>query len=578
MDFAQKPLFRQRDKNILYISDLPPNTIETDLNLFLQKYKDDIIRINIIPHFSSLQNQNQNLRAKVVFKDSESANNARIEMNLRKLKGHAIRLMWEEKDNSIRYNNSTNLFIKNIPFNKQPREVYEYFMQFGDIFSCKLIEDINGNHLGYGYITYYEPESAQSAIRNCDGKNIWGSILEVKYFKKKNERMSTFGPQVPKIYLTNFPGNYNENEIIQICKNYGEINYCKINTETIGRVYAIVGFSKIESVELAKEKLNGKNISGYNLYCEIYKEHKNDANANYNLNNFQRNFSSQINDNKMCNLYIKNIPFTVNDSMLKKVFSKFGEIKSAKIEMYKVVNKIGDEFKEIPTSKGFGYVLFENPESAKNAREELNGKFLPGFESWNHPLTIEYLIPKSQRNFMLSQEYNNNDILNRNINNNINNNRFYNGINNQFNNCNTPQIPNRFNYNQQNQNLNQYGRKDYSYLYQNSNVSNNNNYQNDNNNNQTNNELSVNSEMFNINYFNNIENNEDKKSYLGEIIFKQIEEHPLAQEHNMTMDTIGKITGMIINIDNINEIIETCQNKKLLTSRINEALGLLGQK
>ena len=84
--------------------------------------------------------------------------------------------------------------------------------------------------------------------------------------------------------------------------------------------------------------------------------------------------------------------------------------------------------------------------------------------------------------------------------------------------------------------------------------------------------------MFNINYFNNIENNEDKKSYLGEIIFKQIEEHPLAQEHNMTMDTIGKITGMIINIDNINEIIETCQNKKLLTSRINEALGLLGQK
>ena len=67
--------------------------------------------------------------------------------------------------------------------------------------------------------------------------------------------------------------------------------------------------------------------------------------------------------------------------------------------------------------------------------------------------------------------------------------------------------------------------------------------------------------MFNINYFNNIENNEDKKSYLGEIIFKQIEEHPLAQEHNMTMDTIGKITGMIINIDNINEIIESYKKK-----------------
>ncbi len=565
-----------QDKTMLYLTDFPLSVTNLEMQECLSNYKDKIVYINQEQNPKN-KDKRKPFSIKVLFKDYESANKCRIEMNLRKIHQKSIRIMWEERDSSIRYNTKNNLFFKNIPKSTTPREVYEYFMQFGDIFSCKLIEDINGNHLGYGYITYYEPESAQSAIRNCDGKNIWGSILEVKYFKKKNERMSTFGPQVPKIYLTNFPGNYNENEIIQICKNYGEINYCKINTETIGRVYAIVGFSKIESVELAKEKLNGKNISGYNLYCEIYREHKNDTNANYNLNNFQRNFSSQINDNKMCNLYIKNIPFTVNDSTLKKVFSKFGEIKSAKIEMYKVVNKIGDEFKEIPTSKGFGYVLFENPESAKNAREELNGKFLPGFESWNHPLTIEYLIPKSQRNFMLSQEYNNNDILNRNINNNINNNRFYNGINNQFNNFNTPQISNRFNYNQQNQNLNQYGRKDYSYLYQNSNVSNNNNY-NDNNNNQSNNELSVNSEMFNAIYFNGLENNEDKKSYLGEIIFKQIEEHPLAQEHNMTMDTIGKITGMIINIDNINEIIETCQNKKLLTSRINEALGLLGQK
>ena len=128
MDFTQKP-FRPKDKNILYISDLPPNTIETDLQLFLQKYKESIILINIIYHTNPL-NQNQNLHAKVVFKDSESANKARIEMNLRKLKGHAIRLMWDEKDNSIRYNSSTNLFIKNIPFNIQPREVYEYFINF----------------------------------------------------------------------------------------------------------------------------------------------------------------------------------------------------------------------------------------------------------------------------------------------------------------------------------------------------------------------------------------------------------------------------------------------------------------
>jgi hypothetical protein len=166
---------------------------------------------------------------------------------------------------------------------------------------------------------------------------------------------------------------------------------------------------------------------------------------------------------------------------------------------------------------------------------------------------------------MLNQEFNNN-------------NRVYNiNNNNQFGNFNNSQSNyNKFNYNQQNQNINQFGRKDYSdFNNQNSNFS---IMQNSINNSQNNKDYSITSEMIDMNYFNNIETIEDKRSYLGEIIFKQIEEHPLAQEHNMTMDTIGKITGMIINIDNINEIIETCQKKELLTSRIYEALELLRQK
>ena len=61
-------------------------------------------------------------------------------------------------------------------------------MKFGDISSCKLIEDIYGNHLGYGYITYYDPESSSNAIKNYNGKSIWNNkIIEVKYLKKKTK-------------------------------------------------------------------------------------------------------------------------------------------------------------------------------------------------------------------------------------------------------------------------------------------------------------------------------------------------------------------------------------------------------
>ena len=73
--------------------------------------------------------------------------------------------MWHEKDNSVRYNNTANIFIKGIGETK-PREVYEAFSKFGEIISTKICEDEEGNLLGYGYINYYSLESAEKAIKN----------------------------------------------------------------------------------------------------------------------------------------------------------------------------------------------------------------------------------------------------------------------------------------------------------------------------------------------------------------------------------------------------------------------------
>ena len=44
------------------------------------------------------------------------------------------------------------------------------------------------------------------------------------------------------------------------------------------------------------------------------------------------------------------------------------------------------------------------------------------------------------------------------------------------------------------------------------------------------------------------------------------------------METIGKITGMIIELPDLNEIIEILENQDILNSRIEEALNLLENK
>ena len=524
------------EKNILYISDLPYNTNETDIKLFLKRYGDSVSLIALNQKYH-IENDTRPLSAKVIFKDYNTANQARIEMNLRKLKGHAIRLMWEERDNSIRYNSKTNLFVKGIPFNVQPREVYEYFMKFGDISSAKLKDDPEGNHLGYGYVTYYKPESAENAIKNTNGKIIWpGGPLQVDYFKKKNERISTSGPEVSKLYITNFPGDFTEDNIIELTKEFGAILSCSIKTEKIGRRYALVCYENEEAANRAKENLEGKNIYGYNLFCKIMndKNYPEEINYNRNKNNnqnkrfFQRNIPGFVNsNNNMCNLFIKDIPYSIKEKEFKEIFEKYGKIISAKLETYDLITNIGGKTAKTPTSKGFGYVCYEDQEVAKKVKDSLNGKYLPGYEFWKKPLTIEYFLSKSQK------EMNNMNIHNTN----------------NFNN-------NSYNYNYQyinNQNI--YKQQIQPQLMQN------NNYNN--------------TPAFEFNKYNNLSDEKSKKEYLGEIIYAQIYNGPLINNMNEKNNVVSKITGMILDIENIEEIIRISIDSELLKNKVNEALNLL---
>lgn len=510
------------DKNILYISDLPYNTNETDIKLFFKRYGDNVSLITINQKYHN-ENDTRPINGKVIFKDYETANKARVEMNLRKLKGHAIRLMWEERDNSIRYNSTTNLFIKGIPFNVQPREVYEYFMKFGDISSAKLKENAEGNHLGYGYVTYYKPESAENAIKNTNGKMMWGGgPLQVDYFKKKNERLSTAGPEVFKLYITNFPGDYTENDIIQLTKEFGAILSCNIKTEKIGRRYALVCYETEEAANRAKENLENKNIHGYNLFCKIVndKNYPEEVQLNKNRNNnnnkrfFQRYRPGFVNNNNnMCNLFIKEIPYLIKEKEFIDIFSKYGKIVSAKLETYNLITNIGDQTVSTPTSKGYGYVCYEDQEVAKKVKDGLNGQFLPGYEHWKNPLIIEYFLSKSQKE-MSNLNYENTHYSN-------------------------------YNYMQPMQ---------FKYIE---------------------NSDKQNTSNFDLIKYNNLYNDESKKEYLGEIIYDQVFNSPLINDKSEKDKVAGKITGMILGIGNNEEIIRICTDNESLNRNITEALNLL---
>ena len=68
---------------------------------------------------------------------------------------------------------------------------------------------------------------------------------------------------------------------------------------------------------------------------------------------------------------------------------------------------------------------------------------------------------------------------------------------------------------------------------------------------------------------------EDKKDYLGEKIYKELQDNSIIKDKGLDAEIIAKITGMIIGIPNNEEIINTLEAPQLLEERIKEALALL---
>ena len=544
-----------KKKNILFISELPENINKTELENFFADYKSDIFTMQID---SNHKRHDNTKRATIIFKEHDKAAEARNNLNMKKLKGKALNIMWHETDNSVRYNNKANLFVKGIPANAQPRQIYELFAKYGEIISCKICENEDGDFLGYGYINYYNLDSANNAIQNLNNTKFLDSDLEVEHFQRKNERL-----QAPEencsLYIKNIPEKYiKTEELKKLFSKFGTITFSKMFKDENNRDYAIIIFSEAGNARKAKEELNDKKLNEKDelpLYVDLLQ--KKSERKRILANKITENNNKLNQENKNCNLYVKNLPRELTEEKMKEIFSKVGEVKSVKKDKYILQTKENGKDVEYVESRGFGYVCYTKEEDAKKAIEEFNEKKLPGFENSPMPVLVSIFMPKNERKQFLSklQEQENNFSMN------------------------PPQysypmlypmpprpIPNRFGNNykkpkyppkqmQQNQitnqpNINQGSTEETK-------------------------QINNNSDEPSMEKLKTL-NPEEQKDYLGEFLFKKIEQHPIAQSHNLDVDTISKITGMILGIESIDEIYGITINNDNITARIKEGLELLG--
>ncbi|CAN6201242.1 unnamed protein product [Urochloa humidicola] len=322
----------------------------------------------------------------VNFHSREDAVRALEALNFAPLNGKTIRLMFSNRDPSMRKSGRANVFVKNLEPIIDSKNLYDMFSSFGTILSCKVATDPStGQSKGYGFVQYETEESAQDAINGLNGMVAYGRKMFVGLHMRRQNREGEF----TNVYIKNLPAEFTDDDLQHEFAPFGEITSAVVMRQSDGasKCFGFVNFMKPEYAAEAIQKLNGKSISGKVLYVgRAQKKAERQAELR---EKFQQGRDVKIEKPQGVNLYLKNLDDSINDEKLKNLFEDFGEITSCKVMM----DSRG-------RSKGSGFVSFTTAEASHSAINGMNGKMVG-----KKPLYVGLHQPKDQRRAMLAAHF-----------------------------------------------------------------------------------------------------------------------------------------------------------------------------
>jgi len=289
-------------------------------------------------------------------------------LNYSLIKNRPCRIMWSQRDPALRKTGQGNIFIKNLDESIDNKALHDTFAAFGDILSCKVGTDETGKSRGFAFVHYSTGEAADAAIKAVNGMLLNDKKVFVGHHVGKKERMSKVEEQraqFTNVFVKNIDPEATDAEFEQLFRPFGEIVSAAIGRDesNANKGFGFVNFVNHDSAREACDALDDREWKGRKLFVGRAQK-RSERDEELRKTHEEKRMENEAKSAGV-NLYVKNLDDEWDDDRLRTEFDSFGTITSCKVMK-----------DESGVSRNFGFVCFSTPDEATKAVQEMNGKMI----------------------------------------------------------------------------------------------------------------------------------------------------------------------------------------------------------
>jgi polyadenylate-binding protein len=271
---------------------------------------------------------------------------------------------------------NTSLYVGELDFSVTEAMLFEIFNMIGPVASIRVCRDaVTRRSLGYAYVNFLNAADGERAMEQLNYSLIRGRPCRIMW-SQRDPALRRTGQG--NIFIKNLDEAIDNKALHDTFSAFGQILSCKVAMGEGGSLgYGFVHYETNEAADNAITHVNGMLLNDKKVFVGHHVPKKERV--------------AKIEEAKahFTNVYAKNVETGVNQAEFEELFKKYGPVTSCILSV-----------DEEGTSRGFGFVNFENHDDAQTAVNELHD-----MEFHGQNLFVARAQKKSEREEELRRSY-----------------------------------------------------------------------------------------------------------------------------------------------------------------------------